>query len=102
MTTTHVKRSLPLPPGSFGLPLIGETIGLLRDPNFAQKRQKRYGSIFKTHLFGRPTVVMIGAEANRFLFTNENQYFSISSPDSTKILLGSSSLPVQTGDEYQK
>jgi hypothetical protein len=77
MTTTHVKRSLPLPPGSFGLPLIGETIGLLRDPNFVDKRYKQYGTIFKTHLFGRPTVYMLGAEANRFLLTNENQNFSI-------------------------
>ncbi len=102
MTSTRTEKSLPLPPGSFGLPFIGETISFLRDRDFAQKRHKRYGSIFKTHLFGRPTVVMIGAEANRFLFTNENQYFSISWPDSTKILLGSSSLPVQTGDEHQK
>jgi cytochrome P450 len=102
MTTTHVKRSLPLPPGSFGLPLIGETIGLLRDPNFVDKRYERYGSIFKTHLFGRPTVYMLGAEANRFLLTNENQNFSISWPYSTKVLLGPASLSVQTGDVHQK
>ena len=102
MTTTHVKRSLPLPPGSFGLPLIGETIGLLRDPNFVDKRYKRYGTIFKTHLFGRPTVYMLGAEANRFLLTNENQNFSISWPYSTKVLLGPASLSVQTGDVHQK
>ncbi len=102
MTTTHVKRSLPLPPGSFGLPLIGETIGLLRDPNFVDKRYKQYGTIFKTHLFGRPTVYMLGAEANRFLLTNENQNFSISWPYSTKVLLGPASLSVQTGDVHQK
>ncbi|WP_414581712.1 cytochrome P450 [Scytonema sp. PCC 10023] len=102
MTTTHVKRSLPLPPGSFGLPLIGETIGFLRDPNFVDKRYKRYGSIFKTHVFGRPTVYMLGAEANRFLLTNENQNFSISWPYSTKVLLGPASLSVQTGDVHQK
>ncbi|ARV62600.1 cytochrome P450 [Nostocales cyanobacterium HT-58-2] len=94
-------RSLPLPPGKFGLPFIGETISFLGDPDFAKKRQQRYGPIFKTHLFGRPTVVMIGAEANRFLFSNENQYFSMSWPDSTKILLGASSLTVQTGDEHK-
>ena len=96
------KRSLPLPPGSFGLPVIGETISFLRDPNFADKRQKRYGSIFKTHLFGRPTVMAIGSEANRFLLTNENQYFSISWPYSTKVLLGSASLALQTGGEHMK
>ena len=102
MTTTHTQQSLPIPPGNFGLPLIGETISFLRDPNFAQKRQKRYGSIFKTHLFGRPTIYMIGAEANRFLFANENQYFSISWTYSTRVLLGPTSLAVQTGGEHQQ
>jgi cytochrome P450 len=102
MTTTQTKPSLPLPPGNFGLPLIGETISFLRDPNFADKRHKQYGSIFKTHLFGRPTVMVIGADANRFLFSHENQYFSITWPHSTKVLLGSASLAVQTGGAHIK
>lgn len=96
------KRSLPLPPGSFGLPLIGETMSFLSDPKFAEKRQKKYGSVFKTHLFGRPTVMMIGAEANRFLFTSDNQYVTISWPYSTKVLLGPASLAVQTGGDHIK
>ncbi|MDZ8055950.1 MAG: cytochrome P450 [Aulosira sp. ZfuVER01] len=99
---TELNNTLPLPPGSFGLPLIGETISFLRDPDFANQRQKKYGSIFKTHLFGSPAIVMIGSDANRFLLTNENQYFSISWPDSTKTLLGPASLAVQTGGIHQK
>jgi cytochrome P450 len=102
MTTTQTKPSLPLPPGNLGLPLIGETISFLRDPNFADKRHKQYGSIFKTHLFGRPTVMVIGADANRFLFSHENQYFSITWPYSTKVLLGPASLAVQTGGAHIK
>ncbi len=94
--------SLPLPPGKFGLPFIGETLSFLRDPNFTQKRHQKYGSIFKTHLFGRPTLLMVGAEANRFLLTHENQYFLINWPPSTRRLLGSASLSVQTGIEHQK
>jgi len=84
------------------LPVIGETISFLRDRDFAQKRHERYGSIFKTHLFGRPTVMMLGAEANRFLFTNENQYFSVTWPYSTKVLLGPGALSMQTGEIHQK
>lgn len=94
--------SLPLPPGKFGLPFIGETLSFLQDPNFAQKRHQKYGSIFKTHLFGRPTLLMIGAEANRFLLTHENQYFVTSWPPSTSRLLGSGSVSVQRGTEHQK
>lgn len=69
MATTEDLNTRPLPPGDFGLPLIGETLQFFRDPDFSKKRQKKYGSIFKTKLFGRPTVVVMGAEANRFLLT---------------------------------
>lgn len=102
MTNTNAERSLPLPPGNFGLPLVGETISFLRDPDFAKKREQRYGPIFKTHLFGRPTIMMIGSEPIRFLLTNENQYFSISWPYSTQVLLGPASIPMQTGGEHQQ
>lgn len=98
----EASRKGRLPPGSFGLPFVGETISFLRDPGFADKRHERYGLVFKTHLFGRPTVVMSGAEANRFVLTNENKYFSVSWPLSTRMLLGSGSLAVQVGSEHIK
>ncbi len=89
MTTTNPK-TLPLPPGKFGLPIIGETISFLQDSDFTDKRYEKYGSIFKTRIFGNPTIVMIGSEANYFLFTNDNKYFSNQWPDSTRTLLGPS------------
>jgi cytochrome P450 len=101
MTSTQSITSLPLPPGKLGFAIIGETISFLRDPDFADKRQKQYGSIFKTHLFGRPTVIMMGAEANRFLFANENKYFIVAWPLSTRILLGQGSLSMQLGDIHK-
>jgi retinoid hydroxylase len=91
-----------LPPGKLGLPFVGETISFLSDRDFAEKRQQEYGNVFKTHLFGRPTVVMIGAEANRFLLSSENQYFSVAWPESTRVLLGPASLSMQKGSEHQK
>jgi cytochrome P450 len=93
---------MPSPPGHLGLPLLGETLDFLRDPAFSEKRQQRYGSVFKTHLFGQPTLVMIGPEANRFLLTHENQYFVSSLPPSTKALLGPDSLSLQMGAIHQK
>lgn len=97
-TNIHQLSSLPLPPGSLGIPIIGESISFLRERNFAQKRQQKYGSIFKTHIFGRPTVVMVGAEANQFLFKNENKYVTATWPKTTRLLLGPASLSVQTGN----
>jgi cytochrome P450 len=91
-------RSLPLPPGSLGLPIIGETISFLTDKNFQQKRLAKYGKVFKSSIFGSPTVVMVGAEANSFLFKHENKYVVSTWPKSTRVLLGSTSLAVKTGD----
>lgn len=95
---TSSTDSLPLPPGSFGLPLLGETLSFFRERGFVSKRRKKYGSVFKTHIFGRPTAIMLGAEANRFIFTNENKYFASTWLKSTRILLGSNSLAVRTGN----
>ncbi|GJD23630.1 cytochrome P450 [Rivularia sp. IAM M-261] len=100
MTTTNPK-TLPLPPGNYGLPIIGETISFLRDSNFTDKRYKKYGSLFKTHIFGSPTIIITGSEANRVLFTNDNKYFTNQWPPSTKILLCPASLSVQAGSTHQ-
>lgn len=82
--------------------MIGETIGFLKDPDFANKRHKQYGSIFRTNLFGRPTIYISGADAVRFVLLNENQYFVISWPGSASALLGPASLSVQQGSFHQK
>ncbi|MEG5046122.1 cytochrome P450 [Microcoleus sp. B4-C1] len=92
---------MALPPGSFGLPLIGDTINFLQDAQFAKKRQQQYGNIFKTSIFGQPTVFMCGQEANLFVLSNENQYFVVTWPPSTRALLGPLSLALQTGANHQ-
>ncbi|HIK40674.1 cytochrome P450 [Thermoleptolyngbya sp. M55_K2018_002] len=90
-----------LPPGTFGLPFLGETLNFFTDPNFAQKRHEQYGDLFKTRLLGKPTIFMRGVEANQFVLSNENTYFSVDWPPSTKALLGKLSLALQTGHEHQ-
>lgn len=90
-----------LPPGDFGLPLIGDTLNFFRDPNYGEKQHAKYGPIFKTRLLGNPTLFVKGAEANQFILTNENNYFVVSWPPSTKALLGNLSLALQTGGGHQ-
>jgi cytochrome P450 len=96
--TTENLNSLPLPPGDRGLPLIGETIAFFNDPQFNQKRIAKYGKVYQTNVFGNPTVMMVGAAANTFLFRNENKYVVSTWPKSTRILLGDLSLAVKNGD----
>jgi retinoid hydroxylase len=91
---------MALPPGSLGLPLIGDTLNFLQDSEFAKKRHQQYGPIFKTSLFGQPTVFVRGQEASLFVLTNDNQYFVASFPPSTKALLGPLSLSLQTGANH--
>ncbi|MGF1589547.1 MAG: cytochrome P450 [Pleurocapsa sp.] len=98
MTTSESKlNSLPEPPGKTGLPFIGETIAFLTDPDFNQKRVEKYGKVYQTSIFGSPTVMMIGSEANTFLFRHENKYVVSTWPKSTRVLLGKESLAVNNG-----
>ncbi|KAM0853346.1 hypothetical protein ACQ4PT_051138 [Festuca glaucescens] len=72
----RAKKSCPanLPPGSLGLPVIGQTLGILRamhvnsvDQWFGD-RIGRYGLVSKFSLFGKPTVLLAGPAANKFMF----------------------------------
>ncbi|XP_019192710.1 PREDICTED: cytochrome P450 87A3-like isoform X2 [Ipomoea nil] len=68
-----------LPPGSMGLPLIGETLQLIiPSPSldlhpFINTRIKRYGSIFKTSIAGRPVVVSADPDFNNFLLKHDKK-----------------------------
>ena len=98
-----MTSQLPLPPGNMGFPLIGETIGFIRDPQFARKRQAQYGSLFKTRILGRPTAFFCGPEANEFLLSSHADSFSWRGgwPGTFKELLGES-LFLQEGAEHKR
>ena len=66
----------PVPPGSYGLPFIGETIGWVRNPEaWVKAHLRNYGSIFKTRVMGRRVVVMLGPRANRFILWSHREHF---------------------------
>ncbi|KAG5226143.1 beta-amyrin oxidase [Salix suchowensis] len=75
----HRKYS-NLPPGSLGLPYVGESLKFLiqgwngHPENFFFERKAKYSSeIFKTNLFFEHAAVLCGAAGNKFLFSNENK-----------------------------
>jgi cytochrome P450 len=51
----------PLPPGSNGLPLLGETLAFVKNPfAFIHERRARFGDVFRTSILGSPTVFIAG------------------------------------------
>lgn len=94
---------LPLPPGRRGLPLLGETLSFLRSPlAFNQERRARFGDVFRTHLFGAPTVFLAGADANRWIFAGENDYLQNRWAAPVRRLLGPRSLSMIAGEEHRE
>jgi cytochrome P450 len=59
----NANETRKLPPGSDGLPLLGETLSFIRDVfGFIHQRSERYGPVFRTHLLGKPTVFISGPQ----------------------------------------
>lgn len=102
------SRRLRLPPGSLGLPFLGETLQLIaayktENPEpFIDERVNRFGSIFTTHIFGEPTVFSADPETNRFILQNEGKLFDCSYPGSISNLLGKHSLLLMKGSLHKR
>uniref|UniRef100_A0A453KZ23 Abscisic acid 8'-hydroxylase 4 n=1 Tax=Aegilops tauschii subsp. strangulata TaxID=200361 RepID=A0A453KZ23_AEGTS len=98
----HEQAALKLPPGSMGLPYIGETLQLYsQDPSvFLSSKQKRYGEIFKTHLLGCPCVMLASPEAARFVLVSRAHLFKPTYPRSKERLIGPSALFFHQGDYH--
>ncbi|MFV8749959.1 cytochrome P450 [Nannocystaceae bacterium ST9] len=65
------------PPGSLGLPIVGDTLRFLADPlAYMRRRSGEHGLIFKAGIIGKPTVFMLGPEANEFVLGTHVRDFS--------------------------
>lgn len=73
---TELKCASSLP-GKFGLPFLGEALGLFAGEElFYWEKFRRHGSIFKTSVLGRKCAFLIGTEANSIVFKEQADYFS--------------------------
>lgn len=91
-------QPLSPPPGPWAPPLIGHSLRFLRAGGaFFADQRARYGPVFTVHLFGAPTVVVSGAEATRFVLTQEGRLFGPRWPPSTARLLGRKAITTQSG-----
>ncbi len=87
--------SLPnaLPPGSTGLPALGETLPFVKDSfAFVQDRRARYGRVFRTSLLGRPTVVLVGPEPIEAFYDPANVMRAGANPANIQTLFGGPSV----------
>lgn len=93
----------PIPPGSFGLPFIGETHKFITGSTYLTERQNLHGNIVRTHILGRPTAVLYGEEANRFILSKGMEHFSWGEgwPKNFRVLLGRS-LFLMDGEEHKR
>lgn len=62
----------------------------------------RYGKIYKSNLFGGPTIVLADAGLNRFILQNDGKLFEISYPKSIRDILGKWSMLVLVGDMHKE
>ncbi|KAH8508369.1 hypothetical protein H0E87_010476 [Populus deltoides] len=96
-----------LPPGNMGWPFLGETIGYLKPYSatsigeFMEQHISRYGKIYKSNLFGEPTIVSADAGLNRFILQSEGRLFECSYPRSIGGILGKWSMLVLVGDMHR-
>nr|XP_033799479.1 cytochrome P450 26A1 isoform X2 [Geotrypetes seraphini] len=67
-------------------------VGHKQRRKFLQMKRRKYGFIYKTHLFGRPTVRIMGADNVRQILLGEHKLVSVRWPASVRTILGSGCL----------
>ncbi|XP_048128491.1 cytochrome P450 90B1 isoform X2 [Rhodamnia argentea] len=103
----QTRFKLNLPPGHAGWPFLGETIAYLKPYSatsigaFMEQHISRFGKIYRSNLFGEPTIVSADAELNRFILQNEGRLFECSYPRSIGGILGKWSMLVLVGDMHR-
>ncbi|KAL3511696.1 hypothetical protein ACH5RR_024413 [Cinchona calisaya] len=96
------RRELPL--GTLGWPFLGETLDFIscaysdRPESFMDKRRLLYGKVFKSHIFGSPTIVSTDAEVSRIILQSDAKTFVPSYPKSLTELMGKSSILLISGN----
>src|SRR5258708_8102871 len=77
-TFTPPKRnSLTHIPGDEGWPIIGKTLDVLADPKGQIERQAaKYGLVYRSHVFGETSLVLLGPEANELVLFDQAKLFS--------------------------
>ncbi|KAL5582092.1 hypothetical protein UlMin_014534 [Ulmus minor] len=95
-------RKKGLPPGTMGWPVFGETTEFLKQgPNFMKNQRARYGSVFKSHILGCPTIVSMDPELNKYILMNESKGLIPGYPQSMLDILGKCNIAAVHGSTHR-
>ncbi|KAF8695297.1 hypothetical protein HU200_037520 [Digitaria exilis] len=100
-------RRRPLPPGSFGLPVIGQTLSYMRAlrtntaEEWLRRRVAAYGQVSRLSLLGCPTAIVVGPSANKFLFSG-GAALTTTSSESMARMVGRRTIRDVSGDEHRR
>ena len=71
------RAALDAIPGEDGLPVLGSTLSVLRDPAaFAGRMFAQHGAVYRVNSFGFETVALAGADANELVLFDRDKLFS--------------------------
>jgi len=71
------RNSLTHIPGDEGWPIIGKTLQVLADPKgHVEANAAKYGLVYRSHMFGQTSVVLLGPEANELVLFDQAKLFS--------------------------
>ncbi|WVZ92515.1 hypothetical protein U9M48_038572 [Paspalum notatum var. saurae] len=91
-----------LPPGSLGLPFVGETLQLysMSPKAFFSSRLEKYGEVFKTQVLGCPCVILASPEAAKMVLVSQAHLFKPTYPPSKERMIGPQALFFHEGDYH--
>ncbi|EPS66987.1 hypothetical protein M569_07789, partial [Genlisea aurea] len=96
------RKRKGLPPGTMGWPVFGETTEFLKQgPDFMKNQRSRFGSFFKSHILGCPTVVSMDPEVNRRILVSESKGLVPGYPQSMLDILGKRNIAAVHGGEHK-
>ncbi|KAL6007172.1 hypothetical protein ACLOJK_032668 [Asimina triloba] len=107
----HGTQGSKLPPGSMGWPLVGELLDFLwcfkflgRPDDFIAKRKARYGDggVYKTHLFGYPTIITCTPQLNKQVLGSMTEEGIVGPGWPSTQLMGSSSVVIVSGAAHKR
>ncbi len=77
--TPPKRNSLTHIPGDEGWPIIGKTLDVLADPKgHIERSAAKYGLVYRSHLFGETSLVLLGPDANELVLFDQAKQFSSS------------------------